>query len=154
MRTLKKNLLLLIMVLSCVSLEAFIHAEGRNIVDAEGIPALMRGMGLGGWLVPEGYMLHTISQSPTTIRNDIIDVVGEAGADQFYAAYHENYVTREDIAELAEWGFDHVRMPFHYNMFSPARGVWSDWGFEVTDSLIAWCADVGIYVVLDMHCAP
>ena len=135
-------------------LEAFVHAEGRNIVDADGNPALMRGMGLGGWLVPEGYMLHTISQSPTTIRNDIIDVIGEAGAEQFYAAYHENYVTREDIAELAEWGFDHVRMPFHYNMFSPARGVWSEWGFEVTDSLIAWCSDVGMHVVLDMHCAP
>ena len=147
------SILISVLLLS-MPLQAFVHAEGRNIVDADGNPALMRGMGLGGWLVPEGYMLHTISQSPTTIRNDIIDVVGEAGADQFYAAYHENYVTREDIAELAEWGFDHIRMPFHYNMFSPARGVWSDWGFEVTDSLIAWCADVGIYVVLDMHCAP
>jgi len=142
------------MLLLSMPLQAFVHAEGRNIVDGEGNPALMRGMGLGGWLVPEGYMLHTVSQSPTTIRNDIIDVVGEAGADQFYAAYHENYVTREDIAELAEWGFDHVRMPFHYNMFSPARGVWSEWGFEVTDSLIAWCGDVGMHVVLDMHCAP
>lgn len=146
--------LVISLILLSMPLQAFVHAEGRNIVDADGNPALMRGMGLGGWLVPEGYMLHTISQSPTTIRNDIIDVVGEAGADQFYAAYHENYVTREDIAELAEWGFDHVRMPFHYNMFSPARGVWSEWGFEVTDSLIAWCADVGIHVVLDMHCAP
>jgi endoglucanase len=135
-------------------LQAFVHAEGRNIVDADGNPALMRGMGLGGWLVPEGYMLHTISQSPTTIRNDIIDVIGVEGANQFYAAYHENYVTREDIAELAEWGFDHVRMPFHYNMFSTARGSWNDWGFEVTDSLIAWCSDVGMYVILDMHCAP
>ncbi|NQT63045.1 MAG: cellulase family glycosylhydrolase [Candidatus Marinimicrobia bacterium] len=154
MNKLKKIFVLFLLVVTALPLQAFVHAEGRNIVDADGNPALMRGMGLGGWLVPEGYMLHTISQSPTTIRNDIIDVVGEVGADQFYAAYHENYVTREDIAELAEWGFDHVRMPFHYNMFSPARGVWSEWGFEVTDSLIAWCSDVGIYVVLDMHCAP
>ncbi len=145
---------LLLLVSMAVPLEAFVHASGRNIVDGEGNPALMRGMGLGGWLVPEGYMLHTISQSPTTIRNDIVDVIGEAQADQFYAAYHENYVTREDIAELAEWGFDHVRMPFHYNMFSTSRGNWNDWGFEVTDSLIAWCSDVGMYVVLDMHCAP
>jgi len=150
----KKISVLLFLLIAAMPLEAFVHAEGRNMVDAEGNLALMKGMGLGGWLVPEGYMLHTISQSPTTIRNDIIDVVGEAGADQFYAAYHENYVTREDIAELAEWGFDHVRMPFHYNMFSPARGVWSEWGFEVTDSLIAWCSDVGMHVVLDMHCAP
>lgn len=145
---------LLILLASVLPVEAFVQASGTSIVDADGNPALMRGMGLGGWLVPEGYMLHTISQSPTTIKNDIIDVVGEAGAEQFYAAYHENYVTREDIHELAEWGFDHVRMPFHYNMFSPYRGVWSEWGFEVTDSLIAWCSEVGMHVVLDMHCAP
>ena len=154
MSSMKKiNILLLLLVL-VVPLKAFVHSEGHNMVDADGNLALMKGMGLGGWLVPEGYMLHTISQSPTTIRNDIVDVVGEAGAEQFYTAYHENYVTREDIAELAEWGFDHVRMPFHYNMFSPYRGVWSEWGFEVTDSLIAWCSDVGMHVVLDMHCAP
>jgi len=150
----KKISYLLLLIVMAWPLEAFVHASGRNMVDADGNPALMRGMGLGGWLVPEGYMLHTIAQSPTTIRADIVDVVGEAGAEQFYTAYHENYVTREDIHELAEWGFDHVRMPFHYNMFSPARGVWNDWGFEVTDSLIAWCSEVGMHVVLDMHCAP
>ena len=117
---------ILILLFSASNVAAFVHADGQNMVDANGDLALMRGMGLGGWLVPEGYMLHTVSQSPTTIRNDIIDVVGEAGAADFYAAYHENYVTREDIHELAEWGFDHVRMPFHYNMFSPYRGVWSE----------------------------
>ncbi|MCF7807486.1 MAG: cellulase family glycosylhydrolase [Candidatus Marinimicrobia bacterium] len=146
------SILLLVFLANPVA--AFVHASGQQILDAGGEPALMRGMGLGGWLVPEGYMLNTISQSPSTIRADIVDVVGETGADQFYTAYHNNYVTREDIHELAEWGFDHVRMPFHYNMFSPARGVYIDWGFEVTDSLIAWCSEVGMHVVLDMHCAP
>ncbi len=147
--------LLLVLIVIFSPLEAFVHAEGQSIVDANGNPALMRGMGLGGWLVPEGYMLHTPGMgSPTSIRAQIVDVIGESGADEFYAAYHDNYVTREDIAELALWGFDHVRMPFHYNMFSKARGVPNEWGYEVTDSLIAWCSDVGMHVVLDMHCAP
>jgi len=148
------NFILILLTLS-LPVHGFVHASGQNIVDADGNPALMKGMGLGGWLVPEGYMLHTPGMgSPTSIRAQIVDVLGEAGADEFYAAYHDNYVTREDIAELAAWGFDHVRMPFHYNMFSPARGVWNEWGFEVTDSLIAWCSAVGMHVVLDMHCAP
>jgi len=134
--------------------DGFVHADGTRIVDGTGNSVLKRGMGLGGWLVPEGYMLHTEAQSPTTIRADIVDVIGETATDQFYSAYHQNYVTREDIHELAAWGFDHVRMPFHYNMFSHARGVPNEWGFEVTDSLIAWCSEVGMHVVLDMHCAP
>ncbi|MCI0694576.1 hypothetical protein L0337_21530 [candidate division KSB1 bacterium] len=36
----------------------FLRAEGKDIVDANGKPVLLRGIGLGGWLVPEGYMLH------------------------------------------------------------------------------------------------
>ena len=154
-----KRISLVLLVFCFLGLEAqaqaFVHASGRYIVDGDGNPALQRGMGLGGWLVPEGYMLQDPGfGSPTSIWEQIVDVVGEAGAEAFYAAYHANYVTREDIHELAEWGFDHVRMPFHYNMFSPYRGVWNEWGFEVTDSLIAWCSEVGMHVVLDMHCAP
>ncbi len=150
-----KALLLILSLIITIPGYAFVHTEGHNIKDANGNKVLLRGMGLGGWLVPEGYMLHTPGMgSPTSIRAQVVDVIGEAGANEFYAAYHNNYVTREDIAELAEWGFDHVRMPFHYNMFSPAIGVWDEWGFEVTDSLIAWCSDVGMHVVLDMHCAP
>ena len=120
-------ILILLMTLQLFSearADGFVHAEGQNIVDADGNIVLKRGMGLGGWLVPEGYMLHTPGRgSPTSIRAQIVDVIGETGADEFYAAYHDNYVTREDIAELAEWGFDHVRMPFHYNMFSKALPV-------------------------------
>ena len=150
-------LLILLMTLQLFTearADGFVHADGTRIVDGTGNSVLKRGMGLGGWLVPEGYMLHTEAQSPTTIRADIVDVIGETATDQFYSAYHQNYVTREDIHELAAWGFDHVRMPFHYNMFSHARGVPNEWGFEVTDSLIAWCSEVGMHVVLDMHCAP
>ena len=29
-----------------------------EVVDGNGEPILLRGFGLGGWLVPEGYMLH------------------------------------------------------------------------------------------------
>ncbi len=149
------SLTLLILVFMSLELNAFLHAEGRAIVDANGDPALMRGMGLGGWLVPEGYMLHTPGMgSPTAIRAQIVDVIGEAGADQFYDAYIANYVTRVDIHELAGWGFDHVRLPFHYKMYSPARGVWAEWGFALTDSLIQWCSEVNMHVVLDMHAAP
>ncbi len=134
---------------------AFVHASGDSIVDADGNVVLKRGMGLGGWLVPEGYMLHVPGfGSPTAIRAMIVDLVGESLADSFYQAYHDNYVTREDILQLGAWGFDHIRMPFHYKMFSPYRDVWDEWGFQVTDSLLAWCAEAGMHLVLDMHAAP
>lgn len=34
----------------------FIHAQGQKIVDGNGQEILLRGVGLGSWLLPEGYM--------------------------------------------------------------------------------------------------
>ena len=52
----------------------FVHAENGAIVDTTGEVVLRRGMGLGGWLVPEGYMLHFPGfGSPTSIRAQIVD---------------------------------------------------------------------------------
>ena len=38
--------------------QGFLHVESGQIVEGNGEPILLRGFGLGGWLVPEGYMLH------------------------------------------------------------------------------------------------
>ena len=117
----KKALLLLTFLMITVSGSsafAFLKASGQQIVDANGTPILLRGYGLGGWLVPEGYMLQTPGYgSPTDIYNKIVDVIGEANAATFYAAYRENYVNRKDIEQIADWGFNSIRMPFHYNLF-------------------------------------
>jgi len=133
----------------------FVHAQGQDIVDGEGTVVLKRGMGLGGWLVPEGYMLQFPGYgSPTAIRNKILDVAGVEATARFYQAYEANYVNREDILMLGEWGFDHIRLPFHYNQFSPSPGVWNEKGFAIVDSMINWCREANMLLVLDMHCAP
>ena len=36
----------------------FLRAEGARIVDETGRPVVLRGMGLGGWVLQEGYMLQ------------------------------------------------------------------------------------------------
>lgn len=47
---------------SCISAsfgQSLLMADGKNIVDSNGESILLRGMGLGGWMVQEGYMLQT-----------------------------------------------------------------------------------------------
>lgn len=135
---------------------AFFHTDGPEIVDSEGTPVLLRGYGLGGWLVPEGYMLHTPGYgSPTDIRNKIIGVVGEVNADQFYEAYTANYVNEDDLALIAEWGFNSIRLPFHYqNFYDPVSGTFDEAGFDLLDEFLDWCETHDLWVILDMHCAP
>ena len=52
--------------------------------------------------------------SPSSIRRQIVDLIGEDDADKFYELYRANYVAEKDIAAIAAWGYDHVRLPFHY----------------------------------------
>lgn len=136
----------------------FYGTAGGAIVDPSGQPVILKGVGLGGWLVPEGYMLHIAAPdggSPTSIRNQIVDLIGEADADAFYELYRANYVAEADIAAIAAWGYDHVRLPFHYkDLWDPATESFREEGFRLFDTFLEWCRTHGLTVVLDMHAAP
>jgi len=135
----------------------FFKTLGFDIVDPEGNKFILKGYGLGGWLVPEGYMLHIPGYgSPTSIRKRIIDLIGQDEADKFFDLYRENYVAEVDIELIAEWGFNSIRLPFHYQFFSPidSPGVYIEDGFDIIDTLLVWCKKNGLYLILDMHCAP
>ena len=52
----------------------FLHTSNKLIVDGNGEKVILRGVALGGWLVPEGYMFQIPgSGSPATIRKKIVD---------------------------------------------------------------------------------
>lgn len=136
--------------------DGFLHASGISIVEGNGAKIQLRGMGLGGWLVPEGYMLQTsgFANSPTEIRNAVVGVVGAANADTFFTRYRATFVQRKDIDSLARWGFNSVRLPMHYALLTSAPGVYQEAGFAIIDSLLAWCEANRLYLILDLHCAP
>ena len=57
----RQNLSLAIMLLLAQSMFAqikFVHAQGKQLVDPEGKPLLLKGTNLGNWLVQEGYMFR------------------------------------------------------------------------------------------------
>ena len=141
-----------------VNAQSFLHTSDKKIVNGSGNEVLLKGIGLGGWLLMEGYMLHTsgFANAQWEIRKAIEDLIGTTNAQQFYEAYRANYVTREDINKIAEWGFNSIRLPFHYNILTPpgSPGVYLEEGFAVLDSVLSWCKDNHIYLILDMHAAP
>jgi len=74
----------------------------------------------------------------------------------------DNHCRKIDIDSLAAWGFNSVRLPMHYNLFTlpieqepiPGGQTWLNKGFEMTDSLLSWCAANEMYLILDLHGAP
>lgn len=143
--------------------QGFLKAKGKTIVNEKGQTVLLRCMGLGGWLLQEGYMFHLGNiGTQHRIRESIVDVVGEERTKQFYEAWITNNTTKADIDSMAAWGFNSIRLPLHYNLFTlpveeePIAGkqTWFEKGFAITDSVLNWCRSKGIYLILDMHATP
>ncbi len=136
----------------------FFRTNGQQILNRQGEAVVIRGFGLGGWLLPEGYMFritHPAGEGATEIFEQVADLIGESGAEEWSQLFRDNYVTEKDIEEMKSWGVDHVRIPFHYNLFYDIdAGSFVDEGFERIDELLVWCKRHRVDVILDMHAAP
>ena len=83
-------ILLTLFFCSVLFSQGFLHVENGQIVEGNGEPILLRGFGLGGWLVPEGYMLHNQGwidgfESPTQIEEHVESLIGPELAADFWA---------------------------------------------------------------------
>ena len=128
----------------------FVHTDGKHIVAPDGSKLLLRGINLGNWLVPEGYMFH-FDKGPASYREISAlfnDLVGPDEAAHFWKHYREQYITEADIHFIHDAGFNCVRIPVHDKLIDDGTG------FPLLDRVIAWCRDRHIWVILDMHCAP
>ncbi len=141
----------------------FLHAKDERIVDGQGKEVVLRGMGLGGWMVQEGYMLGINKEGTQhSIKARITDLAGQAECDKFYELWRQNHMNRADVEILARSGFNSIRLPMHYNLFTlpveeepvPGSNTWLTTGFRLTDDLLAWCQANRIYLILDLHAAP
>ena len=70
-----------------------------------------KGVNLGGWL----------SQGP--LDKEHLDT----------------FITEKDIARIASWGLDHVRLPIDYDNFENEDGSDKEYGYAYIDSCIEWC---------------
>lgn len=143
--------------------QGFLKAKDQQIVNEAGKPVILRGIGLGGWMLQEGYMLRINSNGQQyKIRERIQDLIGEKQTQEFYDTWLANHTTKRDIDSLKAWGFNSVRLPMHYNLYTlpiekePVQGqqTWLDKGFALTDSLLAWCKANNMYLILDLHATP
>ena len=53
-----KNIISIFLITVSVNAQ-YLHVIGKEVFDNKGDKIILKGMGLGGWLVPEGYMLGT-----------------------------------------------------------------------------------------------
>jgi aryl-phospho-beta-D-glucosidase BglC (GH1 family) len=133
----------------------FLRAEAKNIVNKKG-NYLIKAINLGNYMVQEGYMMNLGGQFQYVIKQKIADAVGVANRDKFYNDYYNNFITKADIENIARMGFNSVRLPMHYNLFTPLgqQDVYIEKGFTLVDNILAWCKANNLYLILDLHATP
>src|ERR1044072_153289 len=138
--------------------QSFLKVSGKQIVNEKGRSIILRGVGLGGWMLQEGYMLQLSGLGMQhRIRTQMVELIGEDSTRTFYDTWLANHTRRIDIDSMKAWGFNSVRLPMHYNLYTlpveqePVAGkqTWLDKGFQMTDSLLAWCKANNMYLILD-----
>ncbi len=137
--------------------DGFVHAEAGRLLDGRNEPILLRGAGLGNWLLPEGYMWKFESptlQSPRRIEAFVEDLVGPARAAIFWTGFRDRFIAEGDIAKIAAEGMNHVRLPINSRGVMDEDGALLAEGLALIDRLLGWCRAHGLWVVFDLHGAP
>lgn len=136
----------------------FVHVQGVNLIRPDGEKLFIVGTNLGNWLNPEGYMFGLKrTNSAWMIDEMLCEMVGPDFTAKFWQGFKDNYITRSDIEFIARTGANTIRLPFNYKLFTDEdyMGLTAKQdGFARIDSVIDWCRDNGLYLVLDMHDCP
>jgi len=91
------------------------------------------------------------------VRNHLIRRFGETRTNEMIATFQNNYITAQDIQNIANMNMNFVRVPVYWMDFALSNGTLrtdSNSGFAKLDWLLNICSQYGIYVLIDFHGAP
>lgn len=66
-------------------------------------------------------------------------------------AEREAFVVKEDIAAIAQMGFDHVRLPIDEEQMWDENGSRHDDAFKLMTNVLDWCAEYNLRAIVDLH---
>ena len=137
---------------------------GPYLKDDNSNNVILRGINLGGWMLQEPYLFQFTgaADSQHEFKEKLVEFIGQENTDNFYNAWYENFITQGDVDSLASHGYNSIRLPMHYDLFTlpiqdePVSGenTWINLGFSLVDNLLDWCESNNMYLILDLHAAP
>ncbi|MCB9866328.1 MAG: cellulase family glycosylhydrolase [Phycisphaerales bacterium] len=152
------GLALLIFVTTVPAVPPPLELNGRRFVNSSGKPVTLRGCNLGNWLLLEPWMLNI--QREFRDQQDILDTLrsrfGAERTAELLAIYRENWIGPRDIQIVRDFGFNLLRVPFHYSVLEtdgPPYALRPD-AFRWLDRAIELAEQADLYVILDMHGLP
>ena len=121
----------------------------------------IRGVNLGGWLVLEPWIAPSLFEQfqPEEGVKDQWTFCERLGPDECrrqLSEHWDTWLTFDELEELADAGINHVRLPVGYWILGDVRAgePWVTGDLAYLDKALQWCAQLGLHVLMDMHCAP
>lgn len=63
----------------------------------------------------------------------------------------EQFFTEDDVAAIAEMGFDHIRLPVDEEQLWDENGNRHDDAFILMENAVQWCAQNNLRIIVDLH---
>jgi hypothetical protein len=128
--------------------------SGNRITDVTGAPVTLRGFG-----VPLLNWEHFILGFPGTeheLRGRLAGALGAERAEWMTGRWLDYLFGREDVEYIARLGANSIRLAMNYRHFErdDAPFQYLERGFDRVRQVLDWCAEFGVYVVLDLHALP
>ena len=121
-----------------------------------------RGVNLGGWFIPEYWMIPSFYAGTGLIGNaSLCNVVkiNRSLAEERISANIATWINESDIAEIASLGFTSVRLPIGYwNIIKDPYRMFAPLNTSISIDAIDWCFRMcekyNLSVLVDLHGAP
>jgi endoglucanase len=138
-------LLLLLGLATSARADSLVRIEGKKFIAPDGGTLLIKGISLGNWLMPEGYMFKfEVAKAPRQIFGAFDRLLGPERAQAFWRQFRDTYITQGDIAFIKSAGFNTVRIPLHYRLFMDAEGEITGEGWFLLDRVLGWVREAGL----------
>lgn len=73
---------------------------------------------------------------------------------RMHHGHYSTFITRQDLLTIAQWGFDHVRLPVDHAVLLDGKVLPQEAVLAYIDRCLEWCGECGLGLQLDMHMLP
>ncbi|KAI9660733.1 MAG: exo-1,3-beta-glucanase [Alyxoria varia] len=122
---------------------------------------IVKGVNLGGWLVLEPWITPSIFQDLDEVVDEYnigkkfnTEGGGSEKAKSKLQDHWDTFITEKDIKQIADWGFNLVRLPVGFWAFDTFDSPYFSGQKEYIDNCIEWARAAGLSVLIDLHGAP
>lgn len=65
--------------------------------------------------------------------------------------HYREFISEDDVKKVADWGFDHIRLPIDYEVLEDENAEDYMDGIMFVNQMVSWCQDYNLDIVLDLH---